>query len=90
MIENFGKHPVFLEAGQTVAQCDEHATDLVGSNISHSKLFCILQPDAKWRKRDFRAKDVDLINNYLDGSRNASVDQSEEVRIMAENVKLHV
>ena len=90
MVANFSKRPVVLEAGQTVANCDEHPTALAESDISHAELLGIATEDAKYRKRDFRAKDVELINKHLEDARNAAVDQTDETPITADNIELHV
>jgi len=90
MIANFAKHPFVLTSNQTVAHCDDHTTALAESDMSHAELFGIVEDDTKYRKRDFNAKDVNLINKHLEDARNAAVDQSDDTPITADNVELHV
>lgn len=71
---------------QTVARCDEHPTTFVESDISRAELLGIVDYDDKYRKRDFNSREVNLIKNHLEDTRNATVDESTGLPITPDNV----
>ena len=72
LVANFGKHRKLLLPKQQVATAKPHPTTLVESNISHAEMLGLISDEEAngnrknlFRKRDFNAKDISLINNHL-------------------------
>ena len=87
---NFSKQPVNLIQGQCVATAEDHPESLTETDISHGEMLGIMEPDNKYRKRDFSSKDINLINQHLADAREAVLGEQSEEPITADTVPLGV
>ena len=85
LVANFGKHPKLLLHKKHVATAKPHPTTLVESNISHAEILGLISDEEAnvnrknlFRKRDFNAKDISLINKHLADDREKHMGDDEK------------
>ena len=87
---NFSRHPVHLIQGQCIATAEDHPHSLTETDISHEEMLGIAEADNMYRKRDYNAKDINLINQHLADAREAILGEDAEEPITADTVELGV
>ena len=96
LVANFGKHPKLLLPKQHVETAKPHPTTLVESNISHAEMLGLISDEEAngnrknlFRKRDFNAKDISLINKHLADEREKHMGDDEKP-VTADDIDLDV